>query len=177
MRRLTLLVLVLSVFFFCSCTLFKGRGKAKESSQPTVKVRANSIALNVRLDGEDVRLLSTGLEDMLFSALKARGFSVVKGLEQPTELVLDANLRLKESERKKIYGPDKFTYRVEGVWKLLKREGSVLVLHRELSREAVQLGREAAVRAVVQMSTNEIVRTVSETVSRPMGSPRPPKAQ
>lgn len=172
MCRFTVFTVLLTLFF-CSCNLFRSKGGEKESSQPTVKVQANSIALNVRMDGEDLQFLSTTLEEMLFGALKARGFSVVKGLEQPTELVLDANLQLKEGERKRIYGPDKFTYRVEGVWKLLKRTGSVLILHKELSREAVQLGREAAVRAVVQMVASEIVGKVSETVSRPMGFPHP----
>ena len=176
MRRLTLLLAVLSIFF-CSCIIFRGSSKGKQPSQPTVKVEADSIALKVRLNGEDVRLLSSSLEDVLFSALRARGFSVVKGLGQPTELVLDADLQLKEGKRKRMYGPDKFTYRVEGVWKLLKRGESVLILDKGLSKEATGLGRETAVRAVVQMTASEIARTVSETVSRPMGSPRPPKVR
>lgn len=165
MRKFLLVLISISVICTC-CNLFKKRAETPPVKEQKTKVYANSIALNISMEGEDTVFLSTDFKDMLAVAFKTRGIITTKDIKQVTDLMLAGRLTLMETERTRIYGPDKFTYTVRGEWRLIRRKDNKLVLYEKLNKSAVQLGREASIVSAVKVAVSDIVSKVSEIMFR-----------
>jgi hypothetical protein len=168
MRKFGVFLFVSVMIVLCSCHLFKRKSQPSQPEQP--KVPVNSIALNISIEGEDTALLGVPFDNMLAEALKARGYVIVKGATQPTDMALEGKFSLVVAERSQAYGPDKFRYRISGGLKMTKRATGEVLIYKDINLDAVQLGKELAVQTVVKMAVETIVQEVLTRTIRTPGS-------
>ncbi|MCX7702828.1 MAG: hypothetical protein N2234_01830 [Planctomycetota bacterium] len=166
MQRVVIVFFVLVAI--CSCNIFRRKPPPPPPEAP--KIAANSIALNISLEGEESTLVVPPFEEMVSSGLKARGFSVVSGMTQVTDLALEGKFVITLMERSQMYGPDKFKYRVSGTLKIVRRANGEVLALKELDLNAVQLGKEGAVQSVVKMAVETICTEVISRVIRQPGT-------